>query len=166
MARAHAAVHAEEAWLARYPSQRGLGASRIVPELPSAWRDDALAEKWRRVRTSAAWSPARSKSNGRTSDRLLARGRARRLRVRPDLFAALVDVDLTESHPSRDAVQGERRRFRLDDVKGVAVEVRLAEGKKCALVEILPSRSDPAIPTSPARRPSVARVGGDAQSGE
>ena len=38
--------------------------------------------------------------------------------------------------------------FRLDDVKGVAVEVRLAEGRKCARSwKILPSvGSDPAYP--------------------
>ena len=38
--------------------------------------------------------------------------------------------------------------FRLDDIKGVAVEVRLAEGRKCARSwKILPSvGSDPVYP--------------------
>jgi len=53
----------------------------------------------------------------------------------PDLFAALVDVDLAEvaNHLGGDAgaSDGPPDAFRLDDVKGVAVEVRLAEGKKC-----------------------------------
>src|SRR5262249_56309280 len=41
---------AEEAWLARYPSAEGSVPLDLFPELPSAWRDDALAEKWRKVR--------------------------------------------------------------------------------------------------------------------
>src|SRR5262249_30140363 len=42
---------AEEAWLARYPSAEGSVHLELFPEIPSAWRDDALAEKWRKVRT-------------------------------------------------------------------------------------------------------------------
>ena len=70
----------------------------------------------------------------------------------PDLFAALVDIDLAEIAITSAATLVRRRRpadaFRLDDVKGVAVEVRLAEGTKCARSwKILPSvGSDPAYP--------------------
>ena len=42
---------AEEAWLARYPSEDGSVHLELFPELPSSWRDDALAEKWRKVRS-------------------------------------------------------------------------------------------------------------------
>jgi len=70
----------------------------------------------------------------------------------PDLFAALVGVDLAEVAITSAAtlVQGDGPpdAFRLDDVKGVAVEVRLAEGRKCARSwKILPTvGSDPAYP--------------------
>src|SRR4029079_15361665 len=56
----------EEAWLSRYPSTREearksftleVGATpqasvhlALFPEVPLAWRDDALAEKWRKIR--------------------------------------------------------------------------------------------------------------------
>ena len=52
------------------------------------------------------------------------------------LFAAAVDVDLAELCITSAAtlVQGEgpNSAFRLDDVHGVAVEPRRAEGRKCA----------------------------------
>jgi len=70
----------------------------------------------------------------------------------PDLFAALVGVDLAEVAITSAAtlVQGDGPpdAFRLDDVKGVTVEVQLAEGRKCARSwKILPSvGSDPAYP--------------------
>jgi isoleucyl-tRNA synthetase len=54
----------------------------------------------------------------------------------PDLFAALVDIDLAEVSITSAAtlVQGDGppSAFRLDDVPGVAVEVQLAQGRKCA----------------------------------
>src|SRR5262249_51505924 len=51
--------------------------------------------------------------------------------------------------------------FRLDDVKGVAVEVRLAEGTKCARSwKILPSvGSDPAYPDVSPRDAQALREG-------
>ena len=70
----------------------------------------------------------------------------------PDLFAALVDIDLAEISITSAATlvegEGPPSAFRLDDVAGVAVEVRLAHGKKCARSwKILPSvGSDPAYP--------------------
>jgi isoleucyl-tRNA synthetase len=70
----------------------------------------------------------------------------------PDLFASLVDVDLAEIAITSAAtlVQGEGppTGFRLDDVPGVAVEVRLAQGRKCARSwKILPTiGTDPAYP--------------------
>src|SRR5262249_38838988 len=41
---------AEEAWLARYPSETGSVHLELFPDLPAAWRNDRLAEKWRKVR--------------------------------------------------------------------------------------------------------------------
>ncbi len=144
---------AEEAWLARYPSPEGSVHLELFPELPPAWRDDALAEKWRRVRTVrrvVTGALEIERAHKRIGSSLEA---APVVYVSdPELFAALVDVDLAELAITSAAtlVQGDGppEAFRLDDVKGVAVEVRLAEGKKCARSwKILPSvGSDPAYP--------------------
>jgi isoleucyl-tRNA synthetase len=81
----------------------------------------------------------------------------------PDLFAALVDVDLAEVAITSAAtlVQGEGppEAFRLDEVKGVAVVVQLAQGKKCARSwKILPSvGSDPAYPDVSSRDAQALR---------
>jgi len=54
----------------------------------------------------------------------------------PDLFAALVDVDLAEVGITSAATlvegEGPPEAFRLDEVRGVAVTPTLAEGRKCA----------------------------------
>ncbi|HVT54899.1 MAG TPA: isoleucine--tRNA ligase, partial [Xanthobacteraceae bacterium] len=42
---------AEEAWLSRYPSVDGSVHLETFPDVPGEWRDDALAETWRKVRT-------------------------------------------------------------------------------------------------------------------
>src|SRR5258705_2057692 len=42
---------AEEAWLAGYPSTDGSLHLEQFPEIPASWRNDALVEKWRKVRT-------------------------------------------------------------------------------------------------------------------
>jgi isoleucyl-tRNA synthetase len=144
---------AEESWLSRYPSPEGSVHLELFPELPAAWRDDALAEKWRKVRTvrrviTGAIEIERAQK--RIGSSLEA---APVVYVAdPDLFAALLDIDLAEIAITSAATlvegDGPPDAFRLDDVKGVAVEVRLAEGTKCARSwKILPSvGSDPAYP--------------------
>jgi isoleucyl-tRNA synthetase len=144
---------AEEAWLARYPSDEGSVHLELFPELPSSWRDDALAEKWRKVRT------ARRVITGAIEIERAGKRIGSSLEAAPvvyvsdpDLFAALLDIDLAEVAITSAATlvegDGPPGAFRLDDVKGVAVEVRLAEGRKCARSwKILPSvGSDPAYP--------------------
>jgi isoleucyl-tRNA synthetase len=144
---------AEEAWLARYPSPEGSVHLETFPELPAAWRDEALAEKWRKVRlvrrvVTGALEIARAHKRIGSS-----------LEAAPivyvsdgDLFAALVEIDLAEVSITSAATlveaDGPASAFRLDEVRGVAVEVRLAEGTKCARSwKILPSvGSDPAYP--------------------
>jgi isoleucyl-tRNA synthetase len=144
---------AEEAWLARYPSPEGSVHLETFPELPAAWRDETLAEKWRKVRlvrrvVTGALEIARAQKRIGSS-----------LEAAPivyvsdgDLFAALVEIDLAEVSITSAATlveaDGPASAFRLDEVRGVAVEVRLAEGTKCARSwKILPSvGSDPAYP--------------------
>ncbi len=144
---------AEEAWLARYPSEDGSVHLELFPEVPSSWRDEALAEKWRKVRnvrrviTGALEIERADKRIGSSLEA------ASLVFVSdPELFAALVDVDLAEVAITSAATlvegAGPAEAFRLDDVKGVAVVVQLAQGKKCARSwKILPSvGSDPANP--------------------
>jgi isoleucyl-tRNA synthetase len=70
----------------------------------------------------------------------------------PTLYAAAVDVDLAEvsitSAASLVEGEGPASAFRLDEVRGVAVEVRPAQGRKCGRSwKILPSvGSDPLYP--------------------
>ena len=41
---------AEEAWLARYPSETASVHVETFPKLPASWRDDALAEEWEQIK--------------------------------------------------------------------------------------------------------------------
>jgi isoleucyl-tRNA synthetase len=109
----------------------------LFPEVPAAWRNEALAEKWRKVRqvrrvvTGAIEIERAAKRIGSSLEA------APVVHVSdPDLWVALVDVDLAEVSITSAAslVQGDGppSGFRLDDVPGVTVEVQLAPGRKCA----------------------------------
>ena len=128
---------AEEAWLSRYPSEDGSVHLQQFPKILTAWRDDALAEKWRKIRTvrravTGALEIARA---GKRIGSSLEADPIVHVSD-PDLFAALVDVDLAEISITSAATlvsdEGPADAFRLPDVKGVAVVVKLAEGTKCA----------------------------------
>jgi isoleucyl-tRNA synthetase len=144
---------AEEAWLARPPSAEGSVHLELFPEVPAAWRNDALAEKWRKVRTVrrvVTGALEIERAHKRIGSSLEADPFV--YVSDPDLFEALLDVDLAEVCITSAATlvegDGPPDAFRLDDVKGVAVEVRLAQGTKCARSwKILASvGSDPAYP--------------------
>ena len=159
---------AEEAWLARYApamqKRQSKGAHELharqesvhlelFPNVPSSWRDDELAEKWRKVRL------VRRVVTGALEIERAHKRIGSSLEAAPvvyvsdlDLFAALVDVDLAEVSITSAATivegAGPPDAFRLDEVAGVAVDVQLAQGKKCARSwKILPSVGlDPAYP--------------------
>jgi isoleucyl-tRNA synthetase len=138
---------AEEAWLAREPAAVS-GHLELFPPVPAAWRGDALAEKWRKLRnirrvvTGALELERAAKRIGSSLEA------APIIYVSdPDLFAAAVDADLAELCITSAATlvegEGPNSAFRLDDVRDVAVEPRLAEGRKCARSwKILPSVGD------------------------
>jgi isoleucyl-tRNA synthetase len=126
----------EEAWVQRYPGEDSSVHLEVFPDLPD-YRDDALAEKWRKVRT------VRRVVTGALEVERAAKRIGSSLEAAPvvyvsdpDLFAALVDVDLAEVSITSGATlvegEGPAEAFRLDDVKGVAVVPNLAEGTKCA----------------------------------
>jgi isoleucyl-tRNA synthetase len=143
----------EEAWLARYPSTEGSVHLEQFPRLPATWRDEALAEKWhlvrqvRRVVTGALEIERAAKRIGSSLEAAVVIHVAD-----PGLLAALEDVDMAEVAITSAArvVEGEgpQTAFRLDDVRGVAVEPQLAVGRKCARSwKILPTvGSDPDYP--------------------
>jgi isoleucyl-tRNA synthetase len=128
---------AEEAWLARYPGEKSSVHLELFPEVPPNWRNEALAEKWRKVRlvrravTGALEVERAHKRIGSSLEAALI------VYVSdPDLFAALVEIDLAEVCITSAATliegEGPAEAFRLDEVKGVAVVPKLAEGRKCA----------------------------------
>ena len=90
---------AEEAWLVALRRRSGLASTcRLFPEVPAAWRDDALAEKWRKVRsvrrvvTGALETRARAQAH-----RLVARSRTRSSTSPTSICSTrCVDVDLAE----------------------------------------------------------------------
>jgi isoleucyl-tRNA synthetase len=143
---------AEEAWLARYPNASSVHLEAF-PTVLAGWRDDALAEKWRKIRTVrrvVTGALEVERANKRIGSSLEA---APIVFVSDeDLFAALVDVDLAEVSITSGATlvegDGPVEAFRLADVGGVAVVPRLAEGRKCARSwKILTSvGSDPQYP--------------------
>jgi isoleucyl-tRNA synthetase len=144
---------AEEAWLARYGADAGSVHLELFPEVPQAWRDDRLAEKWRKVRQ------VRSVVTGGLEIERAGKRIGASLEAAPvihvadlDLFSAVVDVDLAEVCITSGATlvegEGPPDAFRLDEVRGVAVVPARAEGRKCARSwKILASvGSDPAYP--------------------
>ena len=127
----------EEAWLARYPGAESSVHVEMFPEIPADYRNEALAEKWRKVRE------VRRVVTGALELERAAKRIGSSLEAAPivyvsdvDLFAALVDVDLAEVSITSAATlvegEGPAEAFRLPDVPGVAVVPKLAEGKKCA----------------------------------
>ena len=127
---------AEEAWLARDPAAPSVHLEAF-PAVPQSWRDDALAEKWRKLRNLrrvVTGALELERAGKRIGSALEA---APIIYVaEPDLFAAAVDADLAELCITSAATlvegEGPQAAFRLDDVHGVAVEPRRAEGRKCA----------------------------------
>jgi isoleucyl-tRNA synthetase len=147
------AFTAEEAWLARYPDPETSVHLEQFPEVPAGWRDEALAEKWRKVRqvrrvvTGALELARADKKIGSSLEAAPVIHIAD-----PTLIAALDGVDMAEVAITSgvDVMRGEGPvdAFRLADVGGVAVEFRAAQGRKCARSwKILPSvGSDPEYP--------------------
>jgi len=144
---------AEEAWLARYPSDEGSVHLEQFPKLAPRWRDERLAVKWRRIRL------VRRVVTGALEVERAAKRIGSSLEAAPvihvtdrKLLAALKGVDVAEvtitSAASVVSTRARRKAFRLPDVPGVAVEPRRAEGRKCARSwKILPTvGSDPDYP--------------------
>ncbi|GEO98338.1 isoleucine--tRNA ligase [Methylobacterium haplocladii] len=147
------AFTAEEAWLDRFPSEDGSVHLQTLPETPAAWRDEALAARWqkiRKVRRVVTGALEIERAGKRIGASLEAAPTV--FVADPDLLAALAGLDFSEvcitSGVSIEAGEGPSDAFRLDEVKGVAVVPALAEGRKCARSwRVSPEvGSDPAYP--------------------
>jgi isoleucyl-tRNA synthetase len=127
----------EEAWLNRFPGEASSVHLRQFPAVPSAWRDEALAEKWRKVRAVrrvVTGALEIERKEGRIGSSLEA---APKVYVADrDLREALAGVDLAEISITSGAELmsgvGPEGAFRLDEVPGVAVVFARAKGTKCA----------------------------------
>ena len=154
----------EEVWLARFPSDEDSVHLRTFPEIPAEWCNETLSEKWRKVRelrrvvTGALEVERREKRIGAS------------LEAAPDVFvtnaelaAAMRGIDLAElaitSQASLIEGEGPAAAFRLDDVPGVAVVPKRAEGRKCARSwRVLPEvGSDPEFPDLSLRDAAAVR---------
>jgi isoleucyl-tRNA synthetase len=144
---------AEEAWLARYGADAPSVHLQTFPQVPDGWREEALAEKWRKIRN------VRRVVTGALELERAQKRIGSSLEAAPvvyvsdtDLFAALVDVDLAEICITSAATlvegEGPAEAFRLEDVRGVAVVPERAEGRKCARSWKISESvgSDPAYP--------------------
>ncbi|HXW41773.1 MAG TPA: isoleucine--tRNA ligase [Xanthobacteraceae bacterium] len=127
---------AEEAWLARDAAAASVHLEPF-PAVPAGWRNDGLAEKWRKLRN------VRRVVTGALEIERAAKRIGSSLEAHPliyiadrDLFAAAADADLAELCITSGAalVEGEAppEAFRLPDVAGVAVVPQPAQGRKCA----------------------------------
>ena len=140
---------AEEAWLHRGGAVADDGAEsvhlRVFPAVPSAWRDDALAAKWekiRRVRSVVTNSLERSREAKKIGASLQA-APVVYMDDRPENFearSAIESVDFAELcitsqlEISNFGSQHERQvenTHSLPDHPGVVVEVTLAKGTRC-----------------------------------
>jgi isoleucyl-tRNA synthetase len=130
------AFTAEEAWLERYPGAESVHLETF-PAVPAEWRDEALAERWakvRRVRRVVTGALEIERAQKRIGASLEA---APVVHIADEsLLQAVQGLDLAEISITSgiQVVQGEgpAEAFRLEDVKGVAVVPAPAQGRKCA----------------------------------
>ena len=127
----------EEAWLLRFPGENESVHLQTIADVPKGWSDDALIQKWNRVRTirrvvTGALEIARR-------DKVIGSSLEAAPTVfvaEPDDAALLASVPLAEiaitsaAHVSTHPAPADA--FRLPDVSGVAVAFHHAQGNKCA----------------------------------
>ncbi|MFG1240012.1 isoleucine--tRNA ligase [Xanthobacter autotrophicus DSM 597] len=127
----------EEAYIARTGDEEGSVHLLGFPETPAAWRDEALAEQWRKVRL------IRRVVLGALEVERAAKRMGSSLEAAPEVYVsddaladALDGLDLAEIAITSDAKlirgEGPADAFRLPDVPGVAVVPARAVGTKCA----------------------------------
>jgi isoleucyl-tRNA synthetase len=127
----------EECWLERHPGADSSVHLREFPVVPIEWNDDALAEKWERVRkvrrvvTGALEIARRDKTIGASLEAWPTVHIAD-----AGLAAAAASVDMAEVSITSGIViesgEGPADAFRLDEVGGVSVTFARAQHPRCA----------------------------------
>ncbi len=153
----------EEAWIHRYGPERSVHLESF-PEVPETWRDDALAEKWERVRD------VRRVVTGALELERAAKRIGSSLEAAPDVYVtdaatleAIQDIDLAEISITSAATLVRKlapdNAFTLPDVAGVGVVPQRAEGRKCARSWRITTDvgSDPEFPDLSARDAAAVR---------
>ena len=127
---------AEEAWLARHGDAAGGSVHlELFPELPGAWRDPALAERWERLRDLRRVVTGALELE-RAAKRIGSSLQARvEVYVPQDAAALLRGVDLAELCITSAAMvrlgQPPAEAFTLPDVAAVGAIVAPADGQRC-----------------------------------
>ncbi|MGJ8572602.1 MAG: isoleucine--tRNA ligase [Hoeflea sp.] len=126
----------EEAWLSHHSDAESVHLEQF-PEVPASWRNDALASKWKKIRTvrrvvtGALEIERREKRIGSSLEAAPVV-----YITDPALVEAVGDSDFAEicitSDVRIETVAGPEEAFRIDEVGAVAVVPVLAEGVKCA----------------------------------
>ncbi|MDP6706151.1 MAG: isoleucine--tRNA ligase [Alphaproteobacteria bacterium] len=126
---------AEEAWLVRHDASDASVHLELFPEIPESWRDDALAERWekvRRLRRVVTGALEIERQEKRIGASLQARPE---VYVSPEYGEVMLGIDLAEIAITSDAglVVGAAPNgaFRLEGEEDVAVVVGLAGGGRC-----------------------------------
>ncbi len=126
----------EDVWLQRYPGADSSVHMQDFPDTPAAWRDDALAAKWAKLRE------VRKVVTGAIEVERTAKNIGASLEAAPSLH--ILDADLRALVESVDfadvcivsglSITGDPlpdTAFRLPEVTGVGVEFEKADGEKC-----------------------------------
>ena len=156
---------AEEAWLARYPSEDGSVHLELFPEVPKSWRNEALAEKWeqiKRVRRVVTGALEIERANKRIGSSLEAAPQV--FIADPELLAALDGIDFAEVCITSgiEIVDGAAARGRLHARRTCRASAscrKPAQGKKCARSWRITDDvgSDPDFPDLSARDAAAVR---------
>ena len=140
----------EEAWQTRFP-EAGSNSLRVIPATPAEWQNDAEAARWAKVETVMSVVTGALEVERREKRIGSALEAAPVVHVADaELLAAFDGLDAAEVFRTSAAtlVAGEGGAFTTDEVKGVSVDPKLAEGNKCARSwRILPEvGTDPRYP--------------------
>jgi len=160
---------AEEAWLSRFGDTASVHLE-LFPDVPSHWRDEALAKKWadvRAIRSVVTGALELERAQKRIGSSLEA---APIVHVAdPKLLMALDGVDFAEVCITSDitiesAGEAPEGAFRLPEVKGVAAVFAPANGVKClrSWRYFDPKTADPAYPDVTPRDAQALREKGRA----
>ena len=126
----------EEVWLERFPGEDSSVHLQDFPETPAAWKDEALAAKWARVRQ------ARRVVTAALEVQRVEKVIGASLEAAPvvhvedaDVLAALKSVNFADICITSDlqlsADPAPQEAYRLPEVAGIAVVFEKAEGEKC-----------------------------------